>query len=37
MLDINQGGMGGGYEFAAQPKLINQRPKYKDPYGGSQE
>ncbi len=33
-MDYNQGVMGApGYEFAAMPRVISQKPKYKDPYG----
>jgi hypothetical protein len=38
MLDYGRGvGMAGGYgaggDFAAMPKVISGKPKYKDPYG----
>jgi len=39
MLDYGRGmgAMGGSYggnDFAAMPKVIQGKPKYKDPYGG---
>jgi hypothetical protein len=39
MLDYGRGmgGVGasyGGNDFAAMPKVIQGKPKYKDPYGG---
>lgn len=35
MLGDYTGGMGGapGQDFAAMPRLINAKPKFKDPYG----
>jgi hypothetical protein len=37
MMDYNRGGMQGGFQggqdFAAMPKVVGQKPKYKDPYG----
>ncbi len=32
-------GMGGAYanDFAAMPKVVQGKPKYKDPYGGRQQ
>ena len=43
MLDYGRGGGAGsgvtaaGYQFSAMPKVVQQKPKYKDPYGGAQE
>jgi hypothetical protein len=28
---------GNRYEFAAAPKVVSNKPKYKDPYGGIAE
>ena len=33
MMDYNQMGAP-GYDFAAMPRVISTKPKYKDPYGG---
>jgi hypothetical protein len=32
---LNYGGASGGYgtDFAAQPRVVQGKPKYKDPYG----
>jgi hypothetical protein len=27
------GGTAAGYQFAAMPKVVSQKPQYKDPYG----
>jgi hypothetical protein len=37
MLGYERGGMGAygaGADFAAMPKVVQGKPKYKDPYGG---
>lgn len=39
MLDYGRPGMGGPYgnDFAAMPKIVQGKPKYKDPYGGPEQ
>lgn len=35
MLDYGRGmGAYGGTDFSAMPKVVQGKPKYKDPYGG---
>ena len=33
MLDYGRGPYGGPNDFAAMPKVVQGKPKYKDPYG----
>ncbi len=36
MLDYGRGGYGGN-DFAAMPKVVQNKNKYKDPYGNTQK